>query len=1206
MEKHNTHIILDSNESSKHDYEKDENGNIKIDANEDIPYRSFIEKKKKISIKSILIDNNNIFKEDYNKNVLSEEMYHKIKKKKKKKISTEDLYIKAEEYRFNESKIKPCFNEVELKYPTNKEIDKKNLSYEIKEKNKKSGEDISEDKNNKIRKTMHLMDYKTNSNRKIIINSNKTEGKKNNESQNKETKTSRISDYSELIVDNKNNKSKQKKEKEEIINSERSSKIMLLKDKIQYKENESYNKDKNNRHNKKEEVKISKESIPEDIKGKNVSKSNNINTDASKEKFLYENNTKKTNYNISQDTSNDKFLKDQKTPQKIKKKEDNKIYDKNQIIDTKPKEEHIDNENANNKIDNNIIKQDDINVIKLLREILSYDENELYNNIIKEKNQEKKEHLNEDQENNDKKNNKNEIQNESENINDSHLNNPSENNNSKIKEVNKSQVINTTNVIYNPKEEIDSNKSINSKKERKKEENPQNKSLTKEKKDDLKVENNDNFNQGINDQNNENNTNLFSNSGNYSPNKRPNSSSNLNNKNKNEDFIEKQKQVKRNTIDALHFPKNIYPSLQNMNNFKNKNEQLENGDNLHMLLDKIQDSDNSYDINKNQFNENGINDSKDKNNLKSNGKKEYKNIEDNSKNFNEFNLSNGQQNIKDSKNKYNNYNKIKEHNNNEFKDYNHSNNNKIYNNSSQNEKEELDKFLNNKNNEENIKQEDNKRLTTEEYLENNLESLTVNKEKSRNEGQKGKEKSETNKNTKNKSIENSEYITSHDVEKEEIIIIRQIMPICYINKKRQKELKINKVIPRKKRVFISKLVNPHDLNDMNETEEISLPIIPLCFMTNKYIVQKAKQIMNTVNNRYFFHTKIGIKREEEEERKKLKILSINKIPKVYKKAIVSPNKNSLFRTKTKGGKMYKSNSLIDVNNSNNNPETNFHKGKKRKEKISLISKDRDPNEDSNSTTKNKNIIIKENDKTIKELSSNLDGNNHIDISIQFSNKVPLGFLNNKNPPTKKLKKYPVSAKKKHKNLAEKLFKDLKEINNKLINKDEYLKKNFLDLHYDRHVGDEKTCPICKQVRKRGRKLEREKGLFNAFSFRNFKNISKKSFSKLKITLQQKGKEKDNDLWNNYDKRNNLENNFFSLNNNKIDTELRQKYMQFNGMNRQNKLNRYGSYENLSNLKQDSDKKNFRNLHLNMDKEMEKNGDELDKLQYPALKNYFYD
>ena len=362
--------------------------------------------------------------------------------------------------------------------------------------------------------------------------------------------------------------------------------------------------------------------------------------------------------------------------------------------------------------------------------------------------------------------------------------------------------------------------------------------------------------------------------------------------------------------------------------------------------------------------------------------------------------------------------------------------------------------------------------------------------------------------------------------------------------------------------------------------------------------------MSTITNKYFFYTKIGVKKEDEEIGKEDKFIKIkkNKFPKVYKKAIVSPNKNSIFRTKTKIGKKTKHNSLIDINNNNNNNIFDIiNKGKKKKERISLISKDKGQNESANN---NKNIIIKRNNSLIKKLSGDLDGNKNIDISIQFLNKKPFGFNN-----TKKLKKYPVSAKKNHKNLAESLYKDLKEIHNKLENKDEYFKKNFLNIHYDRHVGAEKTCPICKEVRKRGRRSEREKGLFSAFSYRNFKNMNRKSFSKLKISFHKKGNEKDNsnDLWNNFERKKNYNDNYyFSLNNNNIDTELRKKYMQFNGMNRLNKLNRNGSSENLNNYRYDNEIKRFRNLNLNIDREMEKNEDDLDRMQYPALKNYFYD
>ena len=47
-------------------------------------------------------------------------------------------------------------------------------------------------------------------------------------------------------------------------------------------------------------------------------------------------------------------------------------------------------------------------------------------------------------------------------------------------------------------------------------------------------------------------------------------------------------------MNPLEFP-------QNTKNIKKKSELLENGDNLPMLLDKIQNTDNSFDSNKNKL-----------------------------------------------------------------------------------------------------------------------------------------------------------------------------------------------------------------------------------------------------------------------------------------------------------------------------------------------------------------------------------------------------------------------------------------------------------------------------------------------------------------------------------------------------------------------------------------------------------------------------
>jgi hypothetical protein len=138
MEKHNSHILLESISSQPHYYENDENGNIKIDSKEDEPRHSFVANKKKLDIKSILIENNNLLKQEYEKNILSEEKPRKsIKKKKKRKVIKTDLYVKLNDYRFNINKIQPCFNEVNIEYDNDFSIsiaDRKNNSFDLESK----------------------------------------------------------------------------------------------------------------------------------------------------------------------------------------------------------------------------------------------------------------------------------------------------------------------------------------------------------------------------------------------------------------------------------------------------------------------------------------------------------------------------------------------------------------------------------------------------------------------------------------------------------------------------------------------------------------------------------------------------------------------------------------------------------------------------------------------------------------------------------------------------------------------------------------------------------------------------------------------------------------------------------------------------------------------------------------------------------------
>ena len=65
MEKHNTHILFESISSGRHEYKGDENGNIKIDSNDDKVYHQYIPKKAKSSIKQILLENNYLYNKDF-------------------------------------------------------------------------------------------------------------------------------------------------------------------------------------------------------------------------------------------------------------------------------------------------------------------------------------------------------------------------------------------------------------------------------------------------------------------------------------------------------------------------------------------------------------------------------------------------------------------------------------------------------------------------------------------------------------------------------------------------------------------------------------------------------------------------------------------------------------------------------------------------------------------------------------------------------------------------------------------------------------------------------------------------------------------------------------------------------------------------------------------------------------------------------------
>ena len=715
----------------------------------------------------------------------------------------------------------------------------------------------------------------------------------------------------------------------------------------------------------------------------------------------------------------------------------------------------------------------------------------------------------------------------------------------------------------------------------------------------------DNNNITTNKPNNDNNNNIASNSKNFI-NPKMNSSIDLGKHFQNDELNNNQNQINRNTTNNI-FSNNL--SIQNISHIK-KNDQLENDDNLPMIFDKIQNNDINDNLNINNNNgeyqdiileENG---NIEQNGFEiSNGRK-FSDMNNNVLNNNNDN-SNGRINNIFSNN---NTKGILREINQGVKGENNiarSDNDKEITTESQKRKEKIREKEksdeeSNISSKEKEKDGNKKRISTEEFLENNLEEdddfqKNESDENDDNTDFKNEEtsneikvKNKYKKNKKNSASNPDEYFTSKESQsnetlypKKERIFLKYIIPINYIDKIRQKkEFVINKKIPKKKRAFITKVQG-------NKERERLIPFISQCHFTNQYIIQKKSQNLIPIINTYFFQTKLT---KYNKLRKKKNYLG--KLPKVYKKAIVSPSKNSLFCIRHKNNKFE---SVINFDEKGNTIDINFQKAKNRNEKINIISKDKDKDTDGNISSPNdqninkgSNIVIKQNNNVIKKISQDTSGNN-IDISIQFLNKTPNHPL-----ALRSFTNFPSSVKKKGKNFKESLYKDLRDIKNKLKNKDEYLKRNYYNLHYQKHFGDENNCFLCQEMRQKGKISEKEKGIHDALSLRNLRNLNRRPLSQLKISSQKKGKEN---------------NNIFSTNNiNNIEDEFKNKYLQFNELNRTNKLNRYGSFENLTNSKFENlnRKRNFGTLKLklNMDKEIEKNREDGDNFQYQTLKQYF--
>ena len=142
MEKHNTHIVLDSLSSERHEYKGDENGNIKIDLNDDAPNHSYIQKKAKASIKQILIDNNNMIKKDFD-----EKMGYSDVEPKKQNTTTEKKRLTKVRKSIKIKKLESDEKKEKEKKIENEKEDDKDEEENLIQINKKESKNMKKERN---------------------------------------------------------------------------------------------------------------------------------------------------------------------------------------------------------------------------------------------------------------------------------------------------------------------------------------------------------------------------------------------------------------------------------------------------------------------------------------------------------------------------------------------------------------------------------------------------------------------------------------------------------------------------------------------------------------------------------------------------------------------------------------------------------------------------------------------------------------------------------------------------------------------------------------------------------------------------------------------------------------------------------------------------------------------------------------------------
>ena len=134
--------------------------------------------------------------------------------------------------------------------------------------------------------------------------------------------------------------------------------------------------------------------------------------------------------------------------------------------------------------------------------------------------------------------------------------------------------------------------------------------------------------------------------------------------------------------------------------------------------------------------------------------------------------------------------------------------------------------------------------------------------------------------------------------------------------------------------------------------------------------------------------------------------------------------------------------------------------------------------------KGRNIIIKKDNKILHKFIDDGSNNNDIDITVQLSNEKPKDLLHGTS-----LRRFPSTTKNKiiKKFVKEGLYDDLKEIKNKLRNKNDHFKMHY-HANFQKHVGDTSTCPVCLEIKKKGIHAEREKGLLKILNskFKKYK------------------------------------------------------------------------------------------------------------------------